>query len=211
MRLTKLEHSCLILDEAGDRLVLDPGSFTTPLTDTSGITVVVLTHEHGDHASIDQLERIREQSPDARILGTAGCAALAPELGIEVVSPGDRVEVGAFRIEFSGGEHALIHESVPSVENLAVRINDDFYTPADSFQLPERPVRVLAVPTGAPWLTIKHVIDYIVAAAPAITIPVHEMVLSRAGIQLQHSRMRTATEQCGGRFLPLEPNESVDL
>ena len=211
MRLTKLEHSCLILETDGDRLILDPGVFTTPLTEATGVTAVVLTHEHPDHFSVDQLERIREQSPEARLFGTAGCAALAPELGIEVVAAGDTVEVGAFRLEFSGGTHALIHESVPAVENLAVRVNDDFYTAADSFDVPEAPVRLLAVACGAPWLTIKDVMDFVAAVKPRITVPVHEMVLSKIGRELQHGRIQTVTEQHGGVFRALEAHESLDF
>ena len=40
MRLTKLEHACLILEKDGRKLVVDPGSFTSPLVDLHDVDFV---------------------------------------------------------------------------------------------------------------------------------------------------------------------------
>jgi hypothetical protein len=37
------------------------------------------------------------------------------------------------------------------------------------------------------------------------------MLLSRAGKDLSNGRIRWATEQGGGEFLPLEPGDTLDL
>ncbi|WP_343861781.1 MBL fold metallo-hydrolase, partial [Frigoribacterium faeni] len=55
MRLTKLEHACLIIEKDGRRLVVDPGSFTSPLMDLQDVDAIVITHEHADHWTPDQL------------------------------------------------------------------------------------------------------------------------------------------------------------
>lgn len=49
MRLTKLEHAAVLIEEDGARLVIDPGSFTRPVEGTADTVAVVLTHEHADH------------------------------------------------------------------------------------------------------------------------------------------------------------------
>ena len=69
MKLTKFEHSCLVLDKNGSTLIIDPGSFTMPLTDIMGVVAVVITHEHADHWTPEQLTRILDRNPGARILG----------------------------------------------------------------------------------------------------------------------------------------------
>ncbi|WP_344289923.1 MBL fold metallo-hydrolase, partial [Agromyces lapidis] len=74
MRLTKLEHAALVIEHSGDKLYLDPGKFTTPITESAGAVAVVITHEHDDHWTPDQLARIVEQNPEVRIFGPAGVA-----------------------------------------------------------------------------------------------------------------------------------------
>lgn len=212
MKLTKMEHSALVVELGGQKLFVDPGSFTTALTETAGTVAVVITHEHADHWTPEQLDRVLEMNPAVTIYGPAGVAAAAAEYDITVVKAGDTVEAGPFTLRFFGGDHAVIHPSIPVVDNIAVLVNDDLYYAGDSFFVPEGvQVGTLAVPAGAPWLKISEVIDYVHAVKPKRSFPIHEMLLSRAGKDMANGRIRAATEQGGGEFFPLEPNESLDL
>jgi L-ascorbate metabolism protein UlaG (beta-lactamase superfamily) len=212
MKVTKQEHSCLIVENAGKTLIVDPGSFTTLLVGMSDVVGIVITHEHQDHWTADQLERILDRNPDARILGPAGVAAAASDFTVEVVKPGDTVEVAPFTLRFFGGEHAVIHSSIPIVDNVGVLIDDELYYAGDSFTVPEGvEVPTLAAPAGAPWLKIGEVMDYVMAVNPRRSFPVHEMVLSTAGKAMSNARIQVATEAGGGEFFPLEPGESIDL
>lgn len=152
MNLTKHEHACLVLQKAGETLVIDPGVFTSPLGDLRGVVGIVITHEHPDHWTPEQLRRILEMNPDARLLGPAGVVAAAgDEFTIETVSPGDAVEVGDFSLRFFGGRHAEIHSSIPIIDNVGVLVDDDLFYPGDSFTVPEGvAVTTLAAPSGAP-------------------------------------------------------------
>jgi len=40
-----------------------------------------------------------------------------------------------------------------------------------------RPVEVLAVPAGAPWLKVSEPIDYLHQVRPKVAVPVHELEL----------------------------------
>lgn len=212
VRLTKLEHSALIVEESGKKLFIDPGSFTTPLTEAADAVAVVITHEHADHWTPEQLRRIRAESPEVAIYGPAGVASAAAEFGVIAVAAGDRVEAGPFTLRFFGGRHAVIHKSIPVVDNLGVLVDDILYYAGDSFTVPEGiKVDTLAAPAGAPWLKIGEVIDFVQELAPARAFPVHEMVLSRAGKELSNARLQWATEQGGGTFFALEPNDTLDL
>ena len=211
MRLTKLEHAALVVEDSGDKLYVDPGKFTTPITESSGTVAVVITHQHDDHWTPEQLTRIREANPDVRIFGPAGVAAAAADFPVETVQSGDVVEVGPFRLRFFGGRHAVIHPSIPVIDNLGVLVNDALYYAGDSFTVPGVPVEVLAAPAGAPWMKISEAMDYVVEVAPRRAFPTHEMVLSRAGKALSNARLAWATEQGGGEYVTLEPGDTLDF
>lgn len=212
MRLTKLEHAGLVVEDSGDRLYVDPGKFTTPITESAGTVAVVVTHQHDDHWTPEQLGRIVAANPDVRIFGPAGVAAAASDFAVETVTAGDEVDVGPFRLRFFGGRHAQIHPSIPIIDNVGVVVNDALSYAGDSFAVPEGvAVDVLAAPANAPWMKISEVMDYIIAVAPRRAFPTHEMLLSRAGKDLANARLRWATEQGGGEYLPLEPGDAIDF
>ena len=219
MQLTKREHACLVIEKAGARLVIDPGSFTLPVDDALGVVAIVITHEHGDHWTTEQIARIREKNPDARIFGPAGVATAVAHAAtdvvagfvVETVAHGDTIEVEPFTLAFFGSAHAIIHESIAVIDNVGVLVNDSVYYPGDSYTLPDRPVEVLAAPIGAPWLKLGDVMDFVIAVAPKNTVPVHEMVLSVIGKQLAHELVGRAAAQCGSEFTVLEPGESLSV
>ncbi|TFD55289.1 MBL fold metallo-hydrolase [Cryobacterium frigoriphilum] len=212
MKLTKLEHAALILEINGQKLFIDPGSLTTALTETTNAAAVVLTHEHPDHWTPAQLDRIRDMNPDVPIYGPQGVADAAPEHPISVVENGDTVTAGAFTLRFFGEKHAIIHESIPVIDNVGVLVNDELYYGGDSFTIPtDVQVGTLAVPAGAPWLKISEVIDYVLAVKPRRSFPTHEMGLSRFGKDLSNARIGAATEEVGGEFFALEPGDSLDI
>lgn len=212
MKLTKFEHSCLVLEDAGDTLVIDPGVFTRPLADLRGVVAIVITHEHPDHWTPEQLTALRDANPGVRILGPAGVVAAASGIDVTEVSAGEEVAVGAFALRFFGGQHAIIHSSIPVIDNVGVLVNDELYYAGDSFTLPEGvDVATLAAPAGAPWMKVAEVIDYVDAIAPRRSFSVHEMVLSEIGRGMSDQRITAATEKHGGEFLSLAPGDSVEL
>ncbi|MGD8167608.1 MBL fold metallo-hydrolase [Herbiconiux sp. P16] len=212
MRLTKFEHAALLLEQSGKKLFVDPGSFTTPITEASDTVAVVITHEHADHWTPDQLNRILEASPNAVIYGPSGVVAAASGFAITQVDPGDTVQAGPFTLRIFGGVHALIHSSIPLVDNVGVLINDVLYYPGDSFAVPEGvDVDMLAVPAGAPWMKVGEAMDYVLEVKPKRAFPTHEMVLSVAGKNLSNDRLGWATAQGGGEFFALQPGDTLDL
>ncbi|MGN6762397.1 MAG: MBL fold metallo-hydrolase, partial [Leifsonia sp.] len=173
---------------------------------------VVITHEHPDHWTPEQLNRVLELSPEAKIYGPEVVAAAASGFDVTVVHAGDTIQAGPFTLRFFGGKHAVIHSSIPVVDNVAVLVNDTLYYAGDSFAEPEGvEVDLLAAPAGAPWMKIAEVIDYVLALKPKRSIPMHEMVLSRADKDMSNARLKWATEQNGGTHYPLEPGDSLEL
>ena len=212
MRITKLEHAALILEDAGRRLVIDPGGLTNPILDLTDVDAVVVTHEHADHWTADQLTRILSSSPNAVIYGPAAVAKAAEGFEVRTVAPGETVEVEAWTLRFFGGNHAVIHPTIPIVENVGVLVNDRLYYPGDSFYVPLGvEVDTLAAPAGAPWMKIAEGMDYVTQVAPKRAFGTHDGVLSAAGVGLVHDRLKAVTEAKGGEYFPLKAGETIDI
>ena len=94
MRLTKHEHAALVLVESGHSLVIDPGSFTSPIEDLVGLVGVVLTHEHPDHWTAEHLTRLLKAHPGVPIYGPEGVVHAAAGFEVTAVHPGDRLDLG---------------------------------------------------------------------------------------------------------------------
>lgn len=211
MNLTKHEHACLVLEKGGETVVIDPGSFTMPLSDLSGVVAVVITHQHADHWTPAQLDRIIERNPSVLLFGPAGVAAAAEGYPVTVVADGDTHEVGAFTLAFYGEKHAVIHSSIPVIDNVGVLVDNDLFYPGDSFTIPPVPVDTLAVPAGAPWLKISEAMDYLEAVTPHRAFPTHEMVLSVIGQDLSNARLGESAARAGAEYVVLAPGESLAL
>ena len=211
MEVTKLEHACQIITEGNTRLVLDPGNFTRPV-DVTGVVAVVVTHEHPDHVTPEQLHRILAANPDAVVFGPEGVRAALADSGIavEVVTDGDHRTVGPFELSFHGTRHQLIHSSVPIVDNTGVLVNGRLFHPGDSYTDPGVPVEVLAAPVGAPWLKVGEMMDAVAAIAPSRAYPIHEATLSDIGYNMHTGRLREAVEPAGS-LVVLRPGESLTI
>ncbi|TXK16388.1 MBL fold metallo-hydrolase [Homoserinibacter sp. GY 40078] len=213
MNVTKYEHACMVVTKAGARIVIDPGVFLATLPEASGVAAIVITHEHADHLSADRVREVLAQNPEARVFGPQGVAdaAAAEDIEVEVVQAGDTIEVEPFTLQFFGEKHAVIHSSIPVIDNIGVLIDDTFYYGGDSYTAPGVPVELLAAPIGAPWLKIGEAMDYVLEVAPKHAFPVHDMTLSVAGKTMAGDRLSWATAQGGGEFQVLEPGQSIDL
>ncbi|MBE7190659.1 MBL fold metallo-hydrolase [Jatrophihabitans endophyticus] len=212
MRITKLEHAALILEEAGRRLVIDPGGLTNPILDLTDVDAIVITHEHADHWTADQLHRLLDANPGVPIYGPAGVAKAAEGIDVVTVHPFETVEVAAWNLKFFGGNHAVIHPSIPVIDNVGVLVNDALYYPGDSFYVPVGvEIDTLAAPAGAPWMKISEGMDFVAQVHAKRTFPTHDGVLSAAGMGLVNARYGDILQANGGEYIALKPGETLDI
>jgi len=211
MKLTKYGHACIIFEEQRKKLVLDPGAYTEPLEDIKDVLAVVITHAHDDHCFEAQLDRLIVANPDLMIFGPPQVCTRLSKYNTTAVYMGDHYPVGPFTLEFFGDLHAVIHPSIPVIENRAVLINDKVYYPGDSFTLPDRLVELLAVPTSAPWLKVSEVMDFVTAVKHKHSMATHNALHSDFGNALSNGRVKAITETQGGEFHYLLPGDSLEI
>lgn len=180
MQITKYGHSCLLVTDGDARLLLDPGSFSAGFEEVSGLTAVLITHQHADHVDHDRLPALLERNPEAVLHADEATAAQLAEAGLpaRAVHEGDVLDLGT-RVRVVGRDHAVIHPDIPLVPNTGYLVAERFFHPGDSFTRPDAEVEILGLPTGAPWLKMSEAVDFLRAVRPRVGVPIHEAVLSR--------------------------------
>ena len=180
MKITKLGHCCLVLEVGGLKVMTDPGMFSIAAhSEQTGIDLVLITHEHGDHLHIESLKVVLEKNPDAHVICNASVAALLHGEGIEAthINGGEHAEVKGLKIEGFGHEHATIYESFGQVENTGYFVEEKFFYPGDAFTNPKRPVDILALPISAPWMKVADAVAYLREIKPRVAFGVHDGIL----------------------------------
>jgi L-ascorbate metabolism protein UlaG (beta-lactamase superfamily) len=211
MRLTKYGHACIVLEEQGKKIVIDPGEFTPEFGDLKDIIAVVVTHVHGDHLSSEHLEAIVKANPDVSVFTTAEAAKEWDGRQAKIVKAGQTEVVGPFTMNFYGELHNAVHKDWPQNQNIGVMVNGTFYYPGDSFTLPNRSVKVLAVPAGAPWLKTGEAIDFIREIKPGRFFRSHDGLWNKNGLTTIDSWFGKASEKFGPDYTALEPGQSIEI
>lgn len=211
MKLTKHKHACIVLEEQGRRLVIDPGSLTTSFGPADNVAAVVVTHVHPDHFEPSHLRKILGSNPDVPIFTTQEVAKQFQRPNISVVRAGDKIEADPFRLEFSGQRHAVIHPDWPYPQNIGVHVNNKLYYPGDSLTPPNGDVDTLAVPANAPWLKVSEAMDFISQVKPRLCIPTHNGLLAETGQATYNKWLNEICQRENIKLTYLKPGESIDI
>lgn len=182
MKITKLGHCCLLIEENGLRILTDPGSYSTAQDNKKDIDIILITHEHNDHLHIPSLKIVLSNNPQVRILTNKGVAKLLEEEKIkyELLEDGQKEIIKNVLIEAMGCEHAPLYRTCPCV-NTGFFINNRLFYPGDSLYKPSKKVELLALPVAGPWLKLQEAIDYAIMIKPRIAFPVHDGILKKIG------------------------------
>jgi L-ascorbate metabolism protein UlaG (beta-lactamase superfamily) len=213
MRLTKYGHSCLLVEQGAARMLLDPGTLSGGFEALEGLTAVLVTHQHADHLDRERLRGLLDRNPGVRVVGDEGSAEALAEAGaeVEVVHDGDELDVGGVGVLVAGRDHAVIHPDIPVVPNVGYLVGGRLFHPGDAFTMPGRPIEVLAVPAGAPWLKLSEPIDYLRRVRPRVAVPVHELVLSTAGKSIHYRQLEQLGAGGGTTLRVLDDGAPVEL
>jgi L-ascorbate metabolism protein UlaG (beta-lactamase superfamily) len=205
MRIFKHGHACVRLESEVAVVVVDPGMFTTADA-LEGATAVLLTHEHPDHWTPENL-----RATDAPIFTIEAVAAQirdqAPDVAerVTVVAPGQSLDVGV-SVEVVGEKHAVIHPELPHFDNSGYLLRADGVTvfhPGDALTLPPSTPDVLMLPVSAPWLKVSECIDYARDVGAPRSLAIHDAVYSEAGHRIVEGHLK--------RFLGPRDQEYVRL
>jgi len=203
MQLTKYGHACFTVEKDRQILVVDPGGFSQDFISPEHVIGVIVTHKHGDHLDHDQLAAIIDKNPDAIIIGPEEVTAEIEAFQTKTVHATETLTIGPFSLEFTGGQHAVIHRNIPTIQNVGVIINELLYYPGDSLVLPGKPIDTLALPISAPWLKVSEAIDFLLTTKPRLAFPTHDAILSQEGIEIYDSPLSRFSGEQGIEYVRL--------
>ena len=216
MHLTKFRHSCVRLDDGDRTLVIDPGSLldAAQIADAfDGADAVLITHEHADHVDVEALRAAATADPRLQVWAPASVATQFAELGdrVHTVREDETFEAAGFAVQTFGGQHAVIHPTVPVIPNVAYLIDEQVYHPGDSLIVPTMPVTTLLVPIHAPWSKIAEVIDFVVSVRARSAYQIHDGLLNDAGLQFTEAHVSRIGGQHGTQYRHLAVRETVEV
>ena len=203
--ITKLVHSCVLIEAGGRRTLVDPGSFTWnddrfDLSAVEGVDTILITHEHADHVNIDLVRGVLERSNEATIQTTEALAAILGDHGIEATSEGTSTFVAP-------------HERIPSgpgPQNVGFHIAASISHPGDSHSFTES-MPVLLMPFVAPWGSLVGGVDRTRAVSPRFVIPIHDWFLSPDGRGFLYGLARAALAEDNIELVAVDDFTSVEL
>ncbi len=219
MRITKYIHSCLLLEEAGEKLLFDPGKFSfvegLVKPDIFGdVSTIVVTHSHPDHVDIEILKQIVTQSNATVVANSQVASKLqAQQIDVTVLESGVG-QFGAFTLQAIPAQHAaILANELP--HNTAFLVNGRVLNPGDSFNaaLQEfQGIELLILPVMAPWLTELAAADFASKLKPQQVLPVHDGYAKAFFLKQRYEAYGPYFEKLNIVFHPLaEPGASINL
>lgn len=193
MRLTHFGHSCVLVEIADRRVLLDPGAFSAGFEDVHGLDAIIVTHQHPDHCDPPRFGPLVAANPDARVLVEAQTAGVLREAGelprqIETLTSGQDVDLAGVTVSPVGQRHAIIHADIARIDNTGVVLRADgepsFFHPGDALDAEPGDVDVLGVPVNAPWCAMKETVDFVRRIGARRFVPIHDGLLGPTGREL---------------------------
>lgn len=180
-KVTKYAQSCFLIEKDGKRLVLDPGNFVYENNgmnpeDWPAIHVVLVTHQHADHAQKPGLRAILNRDHCPLYSNRSFVAALNAEgIPAKAIRPHEVIEAGGFSIQGVEQKHGdLPPDWKPGPEDIGFVTDGIFYTPGDSVPLKTMPhADVLFVPVIGPQMNFQTAEEMIRIVKPKLVIPMH--------------------------------------
>lgn len=207
MRITKFVHSCLLVEEKAQQILIDPGEYTYNSKSLNvevigKIDQILVTHEHPDHLYLPLLQEILEKNPEVKIISNTSVGKL---LEAESIKLSESTEISAM--------HFVPHEKVFGVEppaNVLFEVFHKLTHPGDCLHF-ELKTPVLALPLQAPWCNLTEAVTLAEQLRPEIIVPIHDWHWNDAARKGFYTRLEEYFGKIGIRFIGLETGISVEV
>ncbi len=170
MKVSKHAHSCLLVEEGGTSMLIDPGSYTAEenALDADAIKrldFILITHEHPDHMHLPLIKKLAAKFPKVKIISNKSVAAILGKEGLKAATKGNDI------IEITTVPHERTLHGAP--ENVMFTVFGKLTHPGDSLSF-SRTAEVLALPIQAPWGSMVAAVEKAAKLKPKFVVPIHD-------------------------------------
>lgn len=208
MKISKHLHSCLLIEDHGKTVLIDPGNYSVEggaltLEQLTKLDAICITHEHMDHMYVPFIKQLVEKFPNVQIFGTNSIVSILNKENITASSEGNEF------VKLAPVPHEKIFMG-PSPENNMVTLFDKIATPGDSLTFEHSP-EVLALPITAPWGDTTWATETALKVKPKVIIPIHDWHLRDEARKGMYGWLEQFFAKHNIRFLKPETGQVFDM
>lgn len=208
MKITKLEHSCLLVEmptPVNRTALFDPGVMSTLFIDIDSLEFlddIFITHSHADHIDADLVKKLVEKFPDVRITAPADVVDQLKEQGISATSQASE------GVTFFDAPHEHVEPMFPRPEEIGFHYLEKLSHPGDSHSFGETKA-VLALPMTAPWGSMVTAVNLALKLKPQYVVPIHDWHWKDEAKKSTYGSVGKLLKDNGITFLDLENGKPV--
>lgn len=208
MKITKLEHSCLLVEmpEPINRTALfDPGMMSESFVNVDALEFlddIFITHAHPDHYYPPLIKKLVEKFPDVRITATREVVNKLKQEGIEATHEAPDGVV------FFDSKHEKVLPLFQPPEEIGYHYLDMLSHPGDSHSFGET-MPILALPVQGPWGSTVNAVKLALALKPQHIIPIHDWHWRDEARQQMYDMMEDVFRDNGITFHKVQNGEPV--
>lgn len=213
MKIKKLGHCCLVIQENGKRIMTDPGSYSTLQDEEKNIDIILITHEHPDHLHIESLKKVMENNPQAVIVTNSAVGILLEKenISFKKIEEGQSEILLEVLIEGFGNLHEEIYGTFGQVQNTGYFIASKLFYPGDAFINPNKKVDILALSVAGPWMKLKTAVDFAKEINPKVCFPVHDGMLNPLRLGPVHRLPELFLGESNIKFIPMNEGDEQEF
>lgn len=173
MKITKYPQSCIVVEQADRRILIDPGNFAVDaydVDDFGALDAVLYTHRHADHCDPRVLDALRERG--ITLYGNADVCELLGEPAV-TVTDGKAFMVGDVEVVPRDLPHVEMVDGSPGPPNTGFLVGATLFHPGDGIELGGLAVEALALPIAGPSISFRRAYRFVEETGAATVVPIH--------------------------------------
>ncbi len=209
MKITKHVHSCLILEDQGKTVIIDPGKYgydeyPLELHNSDVIDFVLITHEHGDHLYLPFIKKILSRYPKASIICSERVTDILKSENILSLNEGNSF----IHLSFKQHERSIDPEVVP---NTVFTVFNNFIHSGDNIEFSESgDIIALPIDCGL-WGKVASAAERLVTLKPKFIVPIHDYRLKDEIKTDVFRRLGVYFKEHNIEFLPMKPYDTISI
>jgi len=216
MQITKLVHSCLLVEKDGKKALVDPGNYSwaSGVVDQNqlrDVDYILITHAHPDHIDETFASVVNELSPNAIWYMTNSTKKKLHKL------PGIQIETDSVLsdVVYVKSKHADLTNWGDCEDHTSFVLFEDILIGGDCHTLTSMHGASIfaAAINGGPWGSVTTFLSMVASMSdkPIIVLPLHDWHWNDTARVNFYSGLKTALDKLGTEFIPLSDALAVEV